>query len=234
MSTFTVRLYEAIELTGGTWSIVNGVTKVENAQIGLDAYPLFDPTYRDTLNGKIIDHYWNCEIGQETIDMFQWAMRRRMNEIMPAYNQLYLSTKIAFDPLSTIKMSTVSTSDTTQNATTDGTANSTTDTKSTSRSVSSETPQTMLSGDGDYATAAADANSDSLGTGDTTEHNESTADANVNSTTDISGYQGLASDLIMRYRESIVNIDLMVIRDLQQCFMLIWDNADEYSESRYI
>jgi len=229
MSTFTIPLKRVITLTGGTTEIVDGITKVTGGNIGLNDYAIFDPSYRDTLNGKIVDHYWNREIGTETIDMFQWAMRRRMNEIMPAYNQLYRSTQIEFDPLSTIDMHTVSTQDTTQLTSGEGTNATTTNTTSGSRSVQSDTPQTILSGDEDYATAVADANSASQGSANVTEASSGTVDANANSSTDITGYQGLASDLLMRYRESIINVDRMVIRELEDLFMLIWDNGDEYT-----
>src|SRR5690606_28257659 len=107
--------------------------------------------YRPFLNGRIIDRYWNREIGLETIEMFQLAMRRKMNEIMPYYNQLYLSTEVEYNPLSTIDIKTVSTGNMVQEA--ESTAVNTGQSESTaaSRSVGSDTPQTMLSGDGDYA-----------------------------------------------------------------------------------
>lgn len=232
MSAFTIPLKRVIELTGGTTEIVDGITKVTGGNIGLDHYQIFDPTYRDTLNGKIVDHYWNREIGLETIDMFQLAMRRRMNEIMPAYNKLYETLKIEFDPLSTIDMHTVSVQDTLQNTTNAATNVSTTAANSGSRTVSSETPQTMLSGDGDYATAAADAQSESTGSGNVEENSTSAVDANANGKTDITGYQGLASDLIIRYRESIINVDRMVINELSDLFMLVWDTADEYTDRK--
>lgn len=234
MSTFTLPLKRVIELTGGTTELVNGVTKVTGGNIGLDYYPLYDNTYRDILNGKIVDHYWNREIGMETIDMFQLAMRRRMNEIMPAYNKLYETLKIEFDPLSTIDMRTVSVQDTIQNTNSSGNATSDSDTNSQSRTVTSETPQTMLSGDGDYATGAADSRTDSTGHAANEETNTASIDANANSSTDITGYQGLASDLIMRYRESIINVDRMIINELNDLFMLIWDTADEYMTHRGI
>lgn len=229
MGAFTMTLKRAIELTGGTIEFLNGQTLLDPGNIGLAYYPIFDETYRAGLNGKIVDHYMNREIGMETIDMFQLAMRRKMNEIMPAYNALYLSTQIVYDPLKTIDISTVNTNDTTQNATISGTNSGTANSTNKARAVSSDTPQTMLSPDSDYASAATDSNS----TGDTTttgtEASTNDVTATGNSTNTVSGYQAIPADLILRYREAIVNVDLMIINELDECFMQVWDNGDEYS-----
>ena len=69
--------------------------------IGLSKYPIFDESYRESLNHKIEQHYYYREIGQETPDRFKRMMERTMNEIMPYYNQLYLSEREKFDWLIT-------------------------------------------------------------------------------------------------------------------------------------
>lgn len=231
MGTFTMPLKKVIKITGGTDNIVNGVTKLVGGNIGLGYYTIFDEDYRDTLNGLIVDRYYNREIGMESIEMFQLAMRRRMNEIMPYYNKLFLTEKIEHDPLSTVNLRTMSNGNAIQVAESAGESDSTGYAGAKSRSVSSETPQTMLSGSGDYATAANDANSTSDNTSAATQ--SSTDNANTTSTNEnhTTGYQGLASDLVMRYRDSLLNIGLMVIGELEDCFMLVWDNGDSYTNS---
>lgn len=67
--------------------------------LGLDDYPIFDESYRQTLNDKIIRAYYFREIGFETMGMFRWQMHRFMHEIMPYYNQMYLSEKLVTDPM---------------------------------------------------------------------------------------------------------------------------------------
>jgi hypothetical protein len=225
VGTFTLTLKRVIDITGGTVIIdpSTGIASLSGGNIGLDYYPIFDPAYKPQLTGKIVDHYWNREIGMETIDMFQLAMRRKMNEIMPYYNQLYESTKVEYDPLSTVDLTTINTVDTTNHSETNSTQGGTT----ASRSVSSETPQTMLSGNEDYATGAADTNATHNATGDNIEDTTGDVEGNTQTT----GYQGVASDLIMRYRESLVNIDVMILNELQELFMLVWDNGDEYSDN---
>lgn len=78
----------------------------EGFTLNLTAYPIFDETYRESLNEKIIAHFYFREIGQETPDRFNYMLARRMNEIMPYYNQLYKSEAMAanIDPLSTDKL----------------------------------------------------------------------------------------------------------------------------------
>lgn len=229
MATFTVSLKRVIELTGGTTELVNGITKLTGGNIGLSYYPIFDESYRDSLTGKIVDRYWNREIGLETIDMFQMNMRKKMNEIMPFYNKFYESMQIEFDPLKTINLSTINNGTNIQDSTTHGTSNNESDNTALSRSVSSETPQTMLSGDADYASSAADANSTSKTTGEGTQDSTANTTTNIHDDSTVSGYQGVPADLIVRYRDSIVNVDLMVIAELEELFMQVWDTGDAYT-----
>lgn len=227
---FTMRLKKVIEITGGSVEIVNGVAKLTGGNIGLQYYPIFDEAYRDHLTGRIVDHFYNREIGMETLDMFQLAMRRRMNEIMPFYNKLYESERIAYDPLSTVDLTVVTSGDTTQNTTATNESTSSNDSTNGSRSVSSETPQTMLKPDADYATGGVDVSSSGHVTGVGTD--ESTAEVATESTADshTTGYQGVAAEIIMRYRESLLNIDLSIIRDLEDCFMQVWNTPNSYTK----
>lgn len=67
-------------------------------------YPIFDNNYRATLETKILKHFYVREIGQETVGLFKLFLNRKMNEIMPYYNQLYLSELIEFNPLYTVNL----------------------------------------------------------------------------------------------------------------------------------
>jgi hypothetical protein len=242
MSAFTTTLKKAIGYTGGTVQrdtvsfdgiVYGSIPVVTGGDIGLGDYPIFDENYRNILNGKIIDHYWNREIGSETVEMFQHFMRRTMNEIMPYYNQLYISTRMEFQPLITMSLETKASGTRSEDANTTANNSSTNQTNAGARVVSSQTPQTMLRGDEDYASSGTDTNSQQTGT--TSADNNSETKVNANDTTDsvVSGYQGLPSDLIMRYRESFLNIDVNIIEAIEDCFMLIWDTTDEYFGNRY-
>ena len=73
------------------------VNQTADALIG--SYPIFDESYRHALNCKIIKHYYLREIGQETAGVWKFFLNRKMNEIMPYYNQLYKSELLEFNPL---------------------------------------------------------------------------------------------------------------------------------------
>lgn len=53
------------------------------------SYPIFEEAYRRPLERKILSHYYTREIGYETVGRWKLALRNKMNEIMPYYNQLY-------------------------------------------------------------------------------------------------------------------------------------------------
>lgn len=215
MATFTIELFKVVDITGGN--------------IGLDSYPIWKNEYREPLNQKIIDHYHNREIGVETIDMFTFALRRRMSEVMPYYNELYKTTELEFDPLSTVDLHSISSSASETETEGESESESTTKSSGNSRAVNSTMPQVQLSGRGDYATSAADTNSqnDGEGTGKDTQASQSRDSSDSESHT--TGYQGVASDLLMRYRDTLLNIDLMVINELTDLFMMVWGNSDDYS-----
>lgn len=83
---------------------LNEVVQIENGELVtffdelLASYELFNPTYRDTLNMKIVKHYYFHEIGFETAERFVFEVNRKMDEIMVKYNQLYKS-QIDINPL---------------------------------------------------------------------------------------------------------------------------------------
>lgn len=61
-------------------------------------YPIFDESYKPELETKIINHFYTQEIGQETVGLFKQRLKTKMREIMPYYNQLYMSERLKFDP----------------------------------------------------------------------------------------------------------------------------------------
>ena len=212
---------------------------------GLDKYPIFDENHRFVLNQKIIDHFWMREIGWETIELFQLGMRRKLNEVMPFYNQLYLSTLSEIDPFLTMSIENSSdssnesndssSSETKQEAKSD--SSSTSASESLARAVSSDFPQTQLSGNGDYATAANDTSSKGSTQGTGKEASSGTSSDSMTgegislskSCSITKGFQGSQSELLNLYRSTFLNIDLEVIGELETQFMLIWSNNDSFT-----
>lgn len=61
-------------------------------------FPIYDEEYRSVLETKILKHYYTREIGFETVGLWKLWLNKRLNEIMPYYNQLYKSTLLEFNP----------------------------------------------------------------------------------------------------------------------------------------
>ena len=64
-------------------------------------FPIFDEKYRTVLETKILRHYYTREIAHETVGLWKFKLKTKLNEIMPYYNKLYESELIKIDPLYT-------------------------------------------------------------------------------------------------------------------------------------
>lgn len=82
-----------------------------NVDIGLKDYPIFDETYRNVLNEKIIRHFYFHEIEFDTIDRFVYEINTKMGEIMPYYNKMYTSELLVTNPLLTFSESSTTIKD---------------------------------------------------------------------------------------------------------------------------
>lgn len=207
MAVFTIRLKDAL---GHPQDL--DACYANAALIGLGDYPLYDEAHRGPLNRKIIDRFLNREIGQETIEMFAHAMRRRMHEIMPTFNQLYASERVKIDPLLTMDI----------RSTSDSATESKNDSSSSNKSsaVSYDMPQNRLKLDMDYASGAQDVGAEATG--------ESVSNDTGKSQSHTTGIQGSQSQMLMDYRSTFLNIDLAILEEIESSnlFYLLWDNND--------
>lgn len=104
---------------------VDEVISASRAYIFDFDYPIFDVLYKPRLECKILKHFYTREIGAETVGLWKLFLNRKMNEIMPYYNQRYNSELITFNPLHNTDIS-VSRNDTfTGNKTDDNTRKTT-------------------------------------------------------------------------------------------------------------
>lgn len=219
------------------WIVENGY------DLQLNEYPIFDENYRQKLNQKIIKHYYFREIGFETVGLFRFYLKQTMNEIMPYYNQLYESALLEIDPLNTINFTETLTrtkigndtknfnEDTTVNSNGDSNSNSTKNTNF--KDVESDTPQGMLSignieGELYASYARISKNED---TTNSTAHQETTdtqkrkndekinREDNENYTRTEKGNRESQSELLMKYRQTFLNIDMQIINELNDLFM---------------
>ena len=263
-----------------------------NFDIGLKDYPIFDENYRESLNQKIINHYYFREIGMETAELFKRYLNNTMREIMPYYNQLYKSELLEFNPfynvdktvtadknnnsvsdfVGNISGKNTQTADTENTQTNNGKQQTTTAATSTGESVgnstttnknknvSSDTPQGFLSINSieneTYASVAEMGNAESINNSKATSNNaengitdQTTADetkatgnsksnattetdtANKTTSNDFENYishvigksEGETySEMLMKFRETFLNIDMMIIDELKTCFMMIY------------
>lgn len=196
-------------------------------RIGLAEYPIFDESYRKTLNDNIIGHYMFDEIGSETPGRFRQRMRAKMNIIMPRYNQLYKSQLVEIRPFLTQEYTSLTQRDVEddlkrllndvrdiidkETTTTDTTQNSRSDTDVTSNetsSITSETSGTTIDTstsestdilDGNSVTNRQGTDSDTMSGSDTTE----TDTTNNGSTTTNRDSKKIVSDT----PEGLLNMD---------------------------
>lgn len=226
--------YEVVEFKGESFGLLPVMGPSEwGVQTGLESYPIHDEDYRRVLNGKILDRYWNREIGQESVDMFFHALRRWLNENMPYYNKMYAD--ITFEHgMQTVNMKTTNTGTSNQTQNTTGNSNSTNTTGSNAKTFTNEMPQTAMSEDESYATSAVEAESTTTVTGSGSETGEATTSATQGGDSETIGRQGNAGDILASYRASILNVDRIVLDAMSELFMQIWRTSDAGTPNEYV
>ena len=78
---------------------VNNILAISAPKVFDFDYPIFDEAYRLTLETKILKHYYTREICAETVGLWKLWLDAKMNEIMPYYNELYKTALYKFNPL---------------------------------------------------------------------------------------------------------------------------------------
>lgn len=62
-------------------------------------FPVYEEAFRGVVESAILLHFYTREIGAETVGLWQHYLCRKLREIMPRYNKLFLSSLLEFDPL---------------------------------------------------------------------------------------------------------------------------------------
>ena len=203
-----------------------------------DNFPIFDESYRSVLCSKILKHYYTREISAETVGLWQLWLNTRMGEIMPYYNKLYESALLEFDPFKVTNYTRnhggTFTGDTVRNGrseidvdnsvTSNGTSNS--------KNLFSDTPQGAITNieNESYLTNATlikdtDTNTTNTDGNSTTQNTETTGITNTDNWIEtIVGKQSTVSysKLLQEFRDTFLNIDVMIINDLSDLFMNLW------------
>lgn len=211
-------------------------------------FPIFDENYRQVLCRKILKHYYTREIAHETVGRWKLALNAKLNEIMPYYNQLYKSELLEFNPFYDVDLTRSRES----SGTSKKTSNNTETNSGTSKNVSSgsgtsntdtlnrfsDTPQNSMDtqgiADSVPLTTVTKVNEDNTTTNESTDtltRNDSktgNGTENINNTDKyietVKGKQGTEnySSLLKKFRETFLNIDMMIIEDCSDCFFTLW------------
>lgn len=183
----------------------------------LNDYPIFDENYRETLNNKILNHYYMNEIGQETPALFNHFLNTKMNEIMPYYNTLYEKQLTLINKLeSNVNLTESFTRNITNES--EGQTNAT----SNGKSLFEDTPQgKLVQSSMDEMTHATNINfnknndsATSSSSGNSTEEYVKTIIGNNGKTYNI--------EILNEIKNNLLNIDMMIINDLSDLFMGIF------------
>ena len=195
-------------------------------------FPIFDEQYRPELCKKILRHYYTREICCETVGRWKLFLCDKMKNIMPYYNQLYKSALLKIQPLVSVDRSIThegkgsETKTTNRNGT--NSSSSRTDGSTDTWSYYSDTPQGGIDGldSNDYLTNAThnrgtDSTSSTLNgtTNDSETGSENRSDTYVDK---VLGYDGNQSEMLLKFRETFLNIDMMVIDELKDLFFTLW------------
>lgn len=202
----------------------------------------FDESYRAVLCKKILKHYYLREICCETVGIWLLWMNTKLEEAMPYYNKLYESELIKFNPMYDVDYSRKGNKTGNEtgegNRKTNGKNNSTnsqtTNNSSVSHDLYSDTPQGALTGveNETYLTNARKVSSEgesSVNGSNTVSYEDSEANTNKVDTTEdyiesVSGKQGGTSysKLLNEFRNTFLNIDMQVIEEFDELFMMLW------------
>lgn len=212
MPTHTLRLKDVDAITKGHW--------------GLDHYEIFDEVYREKLNSRIRREFWLNEIAHETIDIFIWRLELRMDLIMPRYNRMYVAELQNTDPLDggTSSSRTRQWGDSSNDGTNTSASNGTGSGTSKGRTVASDTPQTRLAGNGDYASSLSDATSENSNKSTSTSSGSTNSRSHYdNNQSSDSSQRGSKAQMIAQYRQTLINVDNFIIEELRDLFLGVWD-----------
>ena len=184
---------------------------------GLNDYPIFNESYRNILNQKILNHYYENEIGFETANLFKFYLNNKLNEIMPYYNQLYLAQETALTNI----FNNVDLTEESERQN-ESTANTNSSSQSNNKNLFQDTPQGRIDfqdlEDQKWATNY------TINKGNIDDTSETTGNNNENFTRHIYGNNGnkYNIDILNDIKNKMMNIDLLIINELNDLFMQIF------------
>lgn len=218
MAKYTVQIKSIIESLGSNSVLALSTLdeQIEKARpkiFDFD-YPFYDPSNKAAFETWILESILMDEINYETYGLWHLRLRTWMKTNMPYYNKLYESAKLITNPLKNHHLE----------RNTEGSENGTSNANGTSNYIGwnmyADTPQGGINGleNSNYLTNATkdlnDSTSESTNTSSSTSKGKETVD----------GYSGIdESTLLLKYRQTIININEQFINDFKNKLTLkIW------------
>lgn len=277
MSTYTTEVrYICEQYAGFNESQDYPVDSIIDAAIPkiFENFPIYDESYRNVLEHKILKHYYTREIGLETVGLWKLKLNTKLQEIMPYYNKMYKAMALEYNPLYDVDYTRThegeehngenenysgsgartdsGSSETSTSATSSNNGKEDTTNNQTTQAVGkySDTPQGGLNGlmTDTYLTnanvssgeGASENHSTSENTGESTEegtsgftNNGTYSDTHENQrkfngteqyVEHVVGKQGSVhyAKMVKDYMDSIMNVDMRIINELNELFMNVW------------
>ena len=177
----------------------------------------YEPLEFDNFKRKFFDRYKFRQIGFESVDMFKHFLRQTLNENYDFYAQLY-ETKLCCKDIDfmlnkdlketiTREIESNSTGNTTGNS---DNINSFLDTPSSKLSVSENLDKFLTNASKNINNSNANSNTSSTGK----ETNTLISQGNIGVTS--------SAELLTKWRETLINLDQMILDDLESLFMMIY------------
>lgn len=155
--------YDYMTITLGEWYEM-GFYDPNDDSWKFDAY---DDVQYERLCEKFLDRYYYREVSTPLPAQWKRAYLRKLNEIMPKYKLLYERVERGVNPLQESRD------------------------RAKSRDIFSDFPETMLSGNSDYASTGNDREADTM-------------------------HEGNATELAMKFAEKYNDVDVMILNELER------------------
>ena len=216
---------------------------INNFDFGLNDYPIFDESYRQTLNDAIIEHYKFREIAFENPNQWRDRLRARLNIIMRnKYNKMYLAKLKDFNPFYNVDMTETYTHNVETNGQSNMSTNQNTETSSSqsSNEESLATTSTFPSDEmveGDLSSnlyvdnASKNTNFSEISSNDNVNTDSSMRNDNTGLTKETYERKTLGSSAGLPFSKAIMqyfdmlqesNIDQLIIDELSDLFITIY------------
>lgn len=244
MSKYTTEVRYICEQLANIKTDKTGIAKIDEIiknswnKIFTKNWEIFDEKYREILCTKILKTFYTREICAETVELWKLWLDATLCDIMPYYNKLYESDSIKFDVFDNINLSkkyerkTNENNENNENSKGNVVTNSNSNSNGKNVDKYNDTPQGGLSDieNNKYLTNVRIVeNEDNTGTDINTNNelnNESKGkkDSLEEYIESITGKNTAEnnSKLLLDFRDTFINIDMMIIKNLEPLFFNLW------------